>query len=139
MEPIPPECGQMKFCIRRVTNFINKLAPSYQMYIEKKDGGQINILNGKKFAMKKTSYYQITLDKDRLLSKNEKENTLGKLRAVDGLKNQYVLFNNGDNFVNPGFDKQNLRREFGSFTYRYEPCNIGNIRKMVVIFPSVNY
>ena len=55
--------------------------------------------------MKKTSYYQITLDKDRLLSKNEKENTLGKLRAVDGLKNQYVLFNNGDSFINPGFDK----------------------------------
>jgi hypothetical protein len=29
MEPIPPECGQMKFCIRRVKSMMNKLAPSY--------------------------------------------------------------------------------------------------------------
>lgn len=27
MEPIPPECGQMKFCIKRITNFMNKLTP----------------------------------------------------------------------------------------------------------------
>ena len=77
------------------------------------------------------------LEKDGNAIKDEKKNVMGKLRAVDGLKNQYVLFDDGESYVNPGFDKQNLRREFGSFTYRYEPCNIGNIRKMVVIYPAV--
>jgi hypothetical protein len=64
-------------------------------------------------------------------------NIMGKLRAVDGLKNQYVLFDNGDSYINSDFVKHNLRREYGSFTYRYEPCNIGNIRKMVVIYPAI--
>ena len=77
------------------------------------------------------------LEKEGNLVKYENENNLGKLRAVDGLKNQYVLFDNGESYVNPGFDIKNLRKEYGSFTYRYEPRNIGNIRKMVVIFPAV--
>jgi hypothetical protein len=77
------------------------------------------------------------LEKEGSNIKDETKNSMGKLRAVDGLKNQYVLFDNGESYVNPGFDKQNLRREMGSFTYRYEPCNIGNIRKMVVIYPAV--
>lgn len=30
-----------------------------------------------------------------------------------------------------------LRTEQGYFMYRYEPCNVGNIRKMVIVFPGV--
>ena len=53
MEPIPPECGQLKFAVMRKVSMMNKLAPSYYLYIEKKNGGSINILFAKKLAFKK--------------------------------------------------------------------------------------
>lgn len=31
-----------------------------------------------------------------------------------------------------------LRQELGTFIYRYEPCNIGSIRKMLVLLPAVH-
>lgn len=62
---------------------------------------------------------------------------MGKMKAVDGVKNLYVLHDSGQSFVNPGFDIRNLRREYGSFQFRYEPCNIGNIRQLTAIFPIV--
>ena len=62
---------------------------------------------------------------------------MGKLKAVDGVKNLYVLYDSGSSYVNPGFDIKDLRREFGSFQFRYEPCNIGNIRQLTCIFPSI--
>ena len=31
-----------------------------------------------------------------------------------------------------------VRTEHGCFMYRYEPCNVGNIRKMVIVLPMVN-
>ena len=40
---------------------------------------------------------------------------MGKMKAVDGVKNLYVLHDSGQSFVNPGFDIRNLRREYGSF------------------------
>ena len=30
-----------------------------------------------------------------------------------------------------------VRMEQGCFMYRYEPCNVGNIRKMVILLPSL--
>ena len=27
--------------------------------------------------------------------------------------------------------------EHGCFVYRYEPCNVGNIRKMLVLLPAI--
>ena len=30
-----------------------------------------------------------------------------------------------------------MRKEHGAFVYRYEPCNVGNIRKMIIIFPAI--
>jgi hypothetical protein len=48
MEPIPPEVGQLKFCIKRKHSMMNKLTPSYYLFIEKKNGGSINVLFGKK-------------------------------------------------------------------------------------------
>ena len=38
---------------------MNKLTPSYYLFIEKKNGGSINVLYGKKQAFKKLSYYII--------------------------------------------------------------------------------
>jgi hypothetical protein len=28
-----------------------------------------------------------------------------------------------------------IRNEQGAFVYRYEPCNVGNIRKMIILLP----
>ena len=136
MEPIPPEVGMLKFCIRRVVTIMNKLTPSYYLYIEKRDGGSINLLFGKKVAFKKLSYYQIKLHEDGSKT-NAADNLLGKLRATDKARAEFVLYDGGDSYTQPNCDYSNLRREYGAFTYKYEPCNIGNIRKMTVVFPPV--
>jgi hypothetical protein len=44
MEPLPPEVGMLKFSIRRVTNFMTKLTPMYEMYIKLKNGSKMNII-----------------------------------------------------------------------------------------------
>ena len=117
---------------------MNKLAPSYYLYIEKKNGGSINILYAKKQPLKKSSYYTIQLEAaSKSLGINEDMNNIGKLRAMDGDKNKFVLYDNGQNFQKKGIDQENFRHEHGSFVYRYEPCNVGNIRKMIIIFPAV--
>ena len=36
------------------------------------------------------------------------------------------------------FKMSEVRTEHGCFMYRYEPCNVGNIRKMVIVLPMVN-
>lgn len=63
---------------------------------------------------------------------------IGKLRAnKDGDK--YVLYDNGENL-----DKVNempldkIRVEHGAFFFRYEPCNVGNIRKMIIMLPALD-
>lgn len=53
MQPIPPAVGQLKFCIARNKSIINKLTPSYYLYLEKNNGGKILILYGKRMAFKK--------------------------------------------------------------------------------------
>ena len=30
-----------------------------------------------------------------------------------------------------------IRKEHGAFLYKYEPCNVGNIRKMIIIYPQI--
>ena len=59
MEPLPPEVGKLKFSIKRVTNFITKLTPTYEMSM-KLGSKKFNIIQAKKVAFKKTSYYQIS-------------------------------------------------------------------------------
>ena len=116
---------------------MNKLTPSYYLFIEKKNGGSINILYAKKQALKKQSYYTIQLESDKKsLGINENNNNLGKLRAMDGDKNKFVLYDNGSNFQKKD-NEDDYRQEHGTFIYRYEPCNVGNIRKMIIIFPSI--
>jgi len=60
------------------------------MYIKLRQGVKVNIIQAKKVAFKKTSYYQICSD-----NKNQKDNQMGKLKAVDGVKNLYVLYDSG--------------------------------------------
>ena len=53
MQPIPPAVQQLKFCVQRNKKGMNKLTPSYYLYLEKKNGGKILILYAKKMPFKK--------------------------------------------------------------------------------------
>lgn len=66
-------------------------------------------------------------------------NAIGKLRAADGELNTFVLYDAGENPKTKGIDYKNIRKEHGTFIYSYVPCNVGNIRKMRIIYPVVKY
>ena len=105
------------------------------MYLEKNQGGRVLILYAKKRAFNKTSNYLISMEKNKKDRNND--TCLGKLRAnPEGDK--YVLYDNGENFSKVHqFSLDKIRNEHGVFMYRYEPCNVGNIRKMVVLLPTL--
>jgi len=84
----------------------------------------------KKFTM--NNYFLITMDRDS--SDRTSSKCLGKLRAQTSEKDTYVLYNNGDNM-----ESKNPRSEYGAFIFRYEMCNVGNIRKMKVMLPNLKY
>jgi hypothetical protein len=65
MQPIPPAVGQLKFSITRNKGAMNKLTPSFYLNLEKSSGGTVLILYGKKMAFKKSSYYLISLEKNK--------------------------------------------------------------------------
>lgn len=49
-----------------------------------------------------------------------------------------MLYDAGENFTKVHqFPLEKIRNEQGVFIYRYEPCNVGNIRKMVVVLPTL--
>ena len=98
MQPIPPAVGQLKFSITRNKSGMNKLTPSYYLNLEKNNGGKILILYGKKMPFKKSSYYLISLEKNKKRTGEKEETCLGKLRAVDGDQDKFVLFDAGENF-----------------------------------------
>jgi hypothetical protein len=138
MEPIPPAVGQLKFCINRNKSVFNKLTPSYYMYLEKNNGGKILVLYGKKMLLKKQAYYMISLEKNKENKfDRESQNCLGKLRAITNDHDRFILYDNGENPNLKGAQFKTLRKEHGAFIYRYEPCNVGNIRKMSIIFPAI--
>ncbi|CDW77632.1 tubby-related protein 1 [Stylonychia lemnae] len=114
MNPIPLSVGMLRFSIERHRSGFNRLHPSYYLFMEKQ-GGEKN---------KKTRTNEICL---------------GKLRAnPEG--DQYILYDNGENFSKGSkFNQNQIRNEHGVFLFKYEPCNIGNIRKMVSILPSLIY
>ena len=67
----------------------------------------------------------------------ESNQAVGKLRALE-TNDKYVLYDNGENYSKLStFKMSQVRTEQGYFMYRYEPCNVGNIRKMVIVMPSV--
>ena len=63
---------------------------------------------------------------------------IGKLRAVDNDTDKFVLYDSGENYNQKSIQYKNLRKEHGAFIYRYEPCNVGNIRKMIILFPALS-
>jgi hypothetical protein len=97
------------------------------------NGGRLLVLYAKKRAFNKTANYLISMEKNKKARGNDV--CLGKLRATpEG--DRYILYNNGENpkkLQSTFADK--VREEHGVYMYRYEPCNVGNIRKMVVILP----
>ena len=64
---------------------------------------------------------------------------LGKLRAANSEKDKYVLYDNGESYDHKEvYDSAiHYRQEYGAFMFRYELCNVGNIRKMRVIMPNI--
>ena len=48
MNPIPPEVGQLKFCISRNKSFFNQMQPSFTLSLEKSRGGRVLVLYAKK-------------------------------------------------------------------------------------------
>jgi hypothetical protein len=133
MDPIPFQMGQLKFTIERHRTGFNRLHPSYYFYLEKNQGGRLLILYAKKRAFNKTANYLISMEKNKINRNNDV--CLGKLRAnPEGDK--YILYDNGENYSKAAtYAADKIRCEHGVFQYRYEPCNVGNIRKMIVVVP----
>jgi hypothetical protein len=93
------------------------------------------ILYAKKRAFNKTSNYLISMEKNKTTRMSDV--CIGKLRASpEGDK--YVLYDNGENYNKVHqYPLDKIRNEHGAYIYRYEPCNVGNIRKMIVVLPTL--
>jgi len=51
---------------------------------------------------------------------------------------KFILYDTGENYSKLStFKMSQLRTEHGYFSYRYEPCNVGNIRKMLIVMPRI--
>lgn len=50
----------------------------------------------------------------------------------------FTLYDQGDTYEQVKDNYLKLRCEHGTFMYRYEPCNVGNIRKMYIALPLVH-
>ena len=114
---------------------MNKIYPSFTLYIEKPYGNKVTVLYAKKRAFNKTANFLISLSKTN--NSRESNQALGKLRALE-TNDKFILYDNGENFSKLStFKMSQVRTEQGYFMYRYEPCNVGNIRKMVIVLPIV--
>lgn len=95
MQPIPMSAGRLKFTIERNKSGLNKLTPSFNLYLEKSPGNKILVLHGKKRAFNKTTNYLISMGKDA----NDRNSNLciGKLRA-NKERDKFILYDNGENY-----------------------------------------
>ena len=136
MQPLPPQVSQLFFIIQRNATLMNKMNPTFELYLEKGGGEKIQILCAQKKKFTINNYYMIQLENDKNISRNSNK-CLGKLRAINNEKDKYVLYDNGDAWDSKELEpnQHNLRKEHGAFVYRYEMCNVGNIRKMKIMFP----
>ena len=135
MAPIPFACGSLKFVIVRNKTGLNKLSPYFTLFLEQPFGVKVPLMYGQKRKFNKVPNYLITLDKN--FKDREDDKCLGKLRAVGG-RDKFILYDNGENFTKlQNYAISQLRIEQAVFLYRYEPCNVGNIRKMLALLPSV--
>ena len=133
MNPIPFNVGLLKFTIERHRSGFNRFNPSYYLYLEKNQGGRVLVLYAKKRSFKRTANYLISMEKNK--GARGSEICVGKLRGnPEGDK--YMLYDKGENYTKVNQSPlYQIRNEDGAFMYRYEPCNVGNIRRMVVILP----
>ena len=135
MNPIPFGCGLVKFTITRNKSGINIMNPIFTLSLELKSGENIPLLYARKRVMQKKATYLICQTK--VFNQRDSEQCLGKLSSL-GTKDKYTLYDNGENFKKlSSYSMSILRTEHGSFIYRYEPCNVGNIRKMMVLLPEI--
>ena len=136
MQPIPFGVGPLKFTIERNKSGLSKMYPSYTLYIEKPYGNKVTVLYAKKRAFNKTANYLISLSKSN--GARDSNQAVGKLRALE-TNDKYVLYDNGENYSKLStFKMSQVRTEHGYFVYRYEPCNVGNIRKMIIVVPFID-
>jgi hypothetical protein len=135
MSPIPFAVGPLKFTITRNKGGLNQLSPIFTMSLEKPLGIKVPVIYGKKRLFNKLANYLLSIDKN--CGERDSANCLGKLRAVD-TNEKFYLYDNGENFTKlSSYNISQLRSEHGSFLFRYEPCNVGNIRRMLVVLPNV--
>ena len=135
MSPIPFACGSLKFVIVRNNTGLHKLHPYYTLYLEKPYGVKVAVLYGQKRKFNKIANYLISLDKT--FRDRDDDEVLGKLRGLGG-NDKFTLYDNGENYSKlANYSMSQLRVEHGTFLYRYEPCNVGSIRKMLILLPSV--
>jgi len=135
MAPIPFGCGSIKLAIVRNNTGLNKLHPYFTLYLERPFGTKLPILYGKKRMFNKIANYIISLEKS--CADRDDEECLGKLRGLGG-NDKFTLYDNGENYSKlNSYSMSQLRSEHGTFLFRYEPCNVGNIRKMLVLLPNV--
>jgi N-glycosylase/DNA lyase len=89
------QAGRIKFTIERNKSGLNKLTPSYNLFLEKSPGNKILVLYGKKRAFNKTTNFLISLSKDA--NGRESNMCVGKLRA-NKERNKFTLYDNGENY-----------------------------------------
>ena len=140
--PVPPSVGQLKFQIIRDKSGLNNLAPRFLLSLEKKSGSSLLVLCARKMFLKKGTYFLITLEDKQIKSRKNFEMAesglvVGKLRSEEGVKNKFVLYDDGENYNQYRSKYNNLRIEHGTFIFKYVPCNVGNIRKIFALFPTI--
>lgn len=59
MQPLPPQVSQLFFIIQRNTTLMNKMNPTFELYLEKGGGQKILILCASKKKFTVNNYYQI--------------------------------------------------------------------------------
>jgi len=95
MSPIPFGAGPLRFTIERNKSGLNKIYPTYTLYIEKPYGNKVTVLYAKKRAFNKTANFLISLSKSN--NSRESNATVGKLRALE-TNEKFILYDNGENF-----------------------------------------
>jgi len=96
MNPLPPEIGQLNFCIVRDKSMVNRMTPAYCLYLEN-GGNKTMVLHAKKKMLAMNGYYLITIEPKRN-TKRTSNVCLGKLRALASTKDKYTLYDNGESY-----------------------------------------
>jgi hypothetical protein len=93
------------------------------------------VITAKKRAFNATANYTISMITQE--KQKQVDFVLGKLRA-NKERDKFTLYDHGVNFSKKNsYTMDQIRIEHGQFFFRYEPCHVGNIRKMIVLLPSI--